>query len=275
MQTNRRRFLIASGLSAAAASRAWGANDYIRVGAIGCGGRMRDLLHAADTVGGYQLVAACDVYEPRRDEIRERTNSFASTHLDYREVLDRNDIDAVLIASPDHWHVRMALDALAAGKDVYLEKPVTHKLEEGDVLIRAVRSSTRILQCGMQQRSWVHFQSAVDLIQGGNIGRITRVRTYWYQNYQNRSPRVPIDLNLLDWLCARSALRRRKIPILALVLGLRRRCHDRPVHPLDRCRPLGDEGRRASGNTSYGRSICLQVLAMSGHGPIGFAISRL
>ena len=199
MQTNRRRFLIASGLSAAAASRALGANDCIRVGAIGCGGRMRDLLHAADNVGGYQLVAACDVYEPRRDEIRERTNSFASTHLDYREVLDRNDIDAVLIASPDHWHVRMALDALAAGKDVYLEKPVTHKLEEGDVLTRAVRSSTRILQCGMQQRSWVHFQSAVDLLQGGNIGRITRVRTYWYQNYQNRPPRVPIDLNLLDW----------------------------------------------------------------------------
>lgn len=198
MNSNRRTFLVASGLTALMAGRAAGANDSIRLGAIGCGGRMRNLLDAADQVGGFDLAAGSDVYEPRRDQLRERSGNAASTHLDYRELLDKKDVDAVLIAAPDHWHVRIASDAIAAGKDVYLEKPVTHTLEEGDVLTRAVRGSSRIVQCGMQQRSWVHFQSAVELIQGGNIGRITQVRTYWYQNYQGRPPK-PTEVDLLDW----------------------------------------------------------------------------
>ena len=199
MSTNRRKFLVASGLTALAATRASGANDRIRVGAIGCGGRMRDLLNAADQVGGYDLVAGCDVYEPHRDQIRERSINVASTHLDYHELLDKKDVDAVIIAVPDHSHVHVATDALAAGKDVYLEKPVTHMLEEGDPLIKAVHASTRVLQCGMQQRSWTHFQSAVELMQGGNIGRITQVRTYWFQNYQSSGPQLPIEVQLLDW----------------------------------------------------------------------------
>ena len=190
---------MATGLTAVASSRALGANDLIRVGAIGCGGRMRGVLGAADKVGGFQIVAGCDVYEPRRDEIRERSNDAASTHIDYREVLDKRDVDVIFIAAPDHWHVRMATDALAAGKDVYLEKPVTHTIEEGDTLTRAVRASSRVLQCGMQQRSWTHFQTAAELIQGGNIGRITQVRTYWYQNYQGPPPQKPINPDLLDW----------------------------------------------------------------------------
>lgn len=199
MSTNRRSFLMASGLTAWAAARAAGANGVIRVGAIGCGGRMRNLLDAADAVSGYDLVAGCDVYGPRRDEIRERSINVASTHVDYREVLDNKDVDAVIIAVPDHWHVRIASDALAAGKDVYLEKPVTHTIEEGDALTRAVRSGKRILQCGMQQRSWTHFQSAVELLQAENIGRVTQVRTYWYQNYQREGPQLPIEVGQLDW----------------------------------------------------------------------------
>src|SRR6266404_5380634 len=151
--TSRRSFLITSGLTALAATRVWGANDTIRVGVIGAGRRMKGLLDAADKVGPYQIVAVSDVYTPNRDAIRERSNGSATTHLDYREVLEM-DIDAVIIGSPDHWHVRMAVDALAAGKDVYLEKPVTHTIEEGVTLARAVRSSKHILQCGMQQRSW-------------------------------------------------------------------------------------------------------------------------
>ena len=133
---------------------------------------MRDLLDAADKAGPYQIVAVSDVYAPHRDAVKERSNGIATTHLDYREVLAQ-DIDAVFIASPDHWHVRMAVDALAAGKDVYLEKPVTHTIEEGATLTRAVRSSKQILQCGMQQRSWTHFRDAVNLIQGGSLGRVT------------------------------------------------------------------------------------------------------
>ncbi len=166
---NRRSFIIASGLTALASTRVLGANDTVRVGVIGAGGRMRNLLDAADKLGPYQIVAVSDVYGPHRDAVRERSNGVATTHLDYREVL-ATDVDAVFIASPDHWHVRMAVDALAAGKDVYLEKPVTHAIEEGATLTRAVRSSKQILQCGMQQRSWTHFRDAVELIQAGSLG---------------------------------------------------------------------------------------------------------
>jgi predicted dehydrogenase len=95
----------------------------------------------------------------------------------------------------------MAVDAIAAGKDVYLEKPVTHTLEEGATLTHALRSSKQILQCGTQQRSWPHFRDAVDIIQGGGIGRVVQVRTYWWQNYNRNwaSGAKPIDTQLLDW----------------------------------------------------------------------------
>jgi predicted dehydrogenase len=121
-----------------------------------------------------------------------------TTHANYHEVLEQQ-LDAVLIAAPDHWHVRMAVDAIAAGKDVYLEKPVTHTLEEGAVLTKAVHSSKQILQCGMQQRSWSHFRDAVDLIQGGSLGRVPQVRTYWWQNYLAHGVRKPFDTQALDW----------------------------------------------------------------------------
>src|SRR5271167_1023468 len=195
---NRRSFLIAGGLTALASTRVLGANDTLRIGVLGAGGRMGDLLNAADKAGQYQIVAVSDVYAPRRDAIRARSNGTATTHVDYHEVL-LQQIDAVFIASPDHWHVRMAVDALAAGKDVYLEKPVTHTLEEGATLTRAVRSSNRILQCGMQQRSWSHFRDAVDLIQGGSLGRVPQVRTYWWQNYNVSWIPKPVDVQALDW----------------------------------------------------------------------------
>ena len=198
MTATRRSFLIASGLTALASTRVFGANDTLRLGIIGAGERMRGLLDCADKVGHYQIVAASDVYGPHRDAVRERSNGLATTHLDYREVLAK-DIDAVIIAAPDHWHVTMAIDALKAGKDVYLEKPVTHTIEEGAALTRAVRSSKQILQCGMQQRSWTHFRNAVDLIQAGSLGRVVQVRTYWWQNYQRDWPKKPIDPQELDW----------------------------------------------------------------------------
>ena len=197
---NRRSFLVASGLTALASSRALGANDTLRIGIIGAGGRMRNLMDAADKAGPYQVAAVADVYTPHRDAVKERFAGVPTTHLDYHEVLAK-EIDAVFIASPDHWHVRMAVDALAAGKDVYLEKPVTHTLEEGAVLTHAVRSGKQILQCGMQQRSWLHFRDAVDLIHGGALGRITQVRTYWWQNYHRNwaSNAKPVDTAQLDW----------------------------------------------------------------------------
>jgi len=195
---SRRSFLVAGGLTALASTRVFGANDMLRIGVIGAGSRAKQLLDAADKVGPYQIVAVSDVYAPHRDAIKERSQGLATTHLDYREVLEK-DIDAVIIASPDHWHVSMALDALESGKDVFLEKPVTHSIGEGAALIRAVRSSKQVLQCGMQQRSWTHFRDAVDLIQAGSLGRVVQVRTYWWQNYQRDWPTKPIDQQALDW----------------------------------------------------------------------------
>ncbi len=194
----RRSFLIASGMTALASTRVFGANDTLRMGVIGAGGRMKGLLDCADKIAPYQIVAVSDVYAPHCDAVKERSKGLATTHVDYREVLDA-DIDAVIIASPDHWHVPMAVDALKAGKDVYLEKPVTHTIEEGATLAAAVRSSKRILQCGMQQRSWAHFRDAVDLIQAGSLGRVVQVRTYWWQNYQRDWARKPVDQQALDW----------------------------------------------------------------------------
>jgi predicted dehydrogenase len=195
---NRRSFLIASGMTALASTRVLGANDTLRVGVIGAGGRMNNLLDAADKVGGYQIVAVSDVYGPHRDAVKERSNGAATTHLDYREVLQQQ-VDAVFIASPDHWHVRMAVDALGAGKDVYLEKPVTHSIAEGKTLLQAVRGGKQVLQCGMQQRSWTHFRDAVELIQGGSLGRVVQVRTYWWQNYNYSWVPKPMDTQALDW----------------------------------------------------------------------------
>ncbi|HYL85941.1 MAG TPA: Gfo/Idh/MocA family oxidoreductase [Candidatus Angelobacter sp.] len=197
-QLNRRNFIIAGGLTALASTRVLGANDTLRVGIIGAGGRMNDLLNAADKCGPYQIAAVSDVYGPRCDVIQQKANGTATVHANYLDLLHQ-PLDAVFIASPDHWHVRMAVDAVKAGKDVYLEKPVTHTLEEGAALTAAVRSSKQILQCGMQQRSWSHFRDAVDLIEGGSIGRIPQVRTYWWQNYLAHGSRKAIDTAKLDW----------------------------------------------------------------------------
>jgi predicted dehydrogenase len=198
---NRRSFLIASGMTALASTRVLGANDTLRIGVIGAGGRMRTILDSAEKSGvNYQIVAVSDVYGPRRDEVKQRSNGLATTHLDYHEVLANKEIDAVMVAAPDHWHVRIACDVLAAGKDIYLEKPVTHSIEEGATLLKAVRSSKQVMQCGMQQRSWTHFRNAVDLIQGGSLGKVTQVRTYWWQNYKKAAwtPK-PVDVQALDW----------------------------------------------------------------------------
>jgi len=199
---DRRTFLIAGGLTALASTRVFGANDRLRLGVIGAGGRMRGLLGSAEATGvPFEIVSVSDVYAPHCDEVKARASATTATTtcMDFNQVLNDKSIDAVIIATPDHWHVRIAVAAIAAGKDVYLEKPVTHTIEEGEKLRTSVRSSKQILQCGMQQRSWTHFRNAVDLIQGGALGQITQVRTYWWQNYgTNWAPR-PIDETKLDW----------------------------------------------------------------------------
>src|SRR5215469_10005780 len=140
-ELNRRSFLIAGGITALASTRALGANDRLRIGVIGAGGRIKQLLDSAENTRiPFEIVSVSDVYTPRRDEVKSRASATnATTCMDYRNVLDDKSIDAVIIATPDHWHVRIAVAALAAGKDVYLEKPVTHTLEEGEALEKSVR----------------------------------------------------------------------------------------------------------------------------------------
>ena len=195
---NRRRFLKVA--AAVSGGRIVGANERIRVGALGTGGRTRYHMALLNRIGGTEIVAVCDVYEPRRREAREKLAPAAREYVDYREVLDRKDIDAVVIGSPDHWHVPMTMDAVRAGKDVYVEKPVSHTIEEGERLEKAVESSGRIVQVGYQQRSWELFKQGREIIASGKLGKITLVLASWYQNYLKSTRVTPqVETEKLDW----------------------------------------------------------------------------
>ncbi len=197
---NRRDFLKSTTTAPLLAqNRVLGANDRIRIGLIGAGGRGNLLARSLATLPGNELVAACDVYEPRRLAAAQKMGSPAQATGDYRRVLDRRDVDAVVIATPDHWHTPMTLEAVAAGKDVYVEKPVTHSLSEGEGLLAGVEKSGRVVATGTQQRSWEHYLLAKQLIHSGRLGQITFVRTYWYQNYLRTSNPTTIDPAHLDW----------------------------------------------------------------------------
>src|SRR5262245_56532764 len=154
--------------AALAPGSVFGANDRIRLGAIGVGGRCRGLVKIHKNQPDTEFVALCDVYEPHLlRAVSEADLKNVKQARDYRAILDDKSIDAVIIGAPDHWHTKMVMDAVAAGKDVYVEKPVTHALEEGNDLIRAVESSDRIVQTGTQQRSWEHFIQGKQIIDSG------------------------------------------------------------------------------------------------------------
>ena len=207
---SRREFLQSSaaggaGLALAGAlrpARVLGANDRIRVGVLGTGQRAQYLMTLFERVPSTEIVAVCDVYEPHRDKALGIAGPDAKACLDYREALDNKDVDAVIIGAPDHWHKTMLVDAVRAGKDVYCEKPIMHSIEQGVEMVRAVEETRRVVQTGMQQRSWNHYQLGKHLVDSGKLGRVTFVHTYWYQNYY--TPRgwneLPaIDTSRLDW----------------------------------------------------------------------------
>jgi predicted dehydrogenase len=202
MDFTRRAFLTtASGLaigSRMAAATAQGASDRIRVGIIGTGGRARGLMAQLKPIAGAEITAVCDVYEPRLLQAAEIAGPATLKVADYRRLLDNRDIDAVLIGTPDHWHQQMTLDAVSAGKDVYVEKPVSHTIEEGVALVRAIEASKQIVQTGTQQRSWEHWILGKQLIDSGKLGQITFVHTYWYQ-HARAGTYAPVSLDRLDW----------------------------------------------------------------------------
>jgi predicted dehydrogenase len=194
-------FATASGLTLGArlaGAGAQGANDRIRIGIIGTGGRARDLMNQLKKLPGNQITAVCDVYEPRMLQAAEIAGPGVLQVGDYRRILDSRDIDAVLIGSPDHWHKTMTIDAVAAGKDVYVEKPVSHSIEEGVELVKAVEASKQVVQTGTQQRSWEHWILGKQLIDSGKLGQITFVHTYWYQ-HARAGTYQPVAMEKLDW----------------------------------------------------------------------------
>jgi len=212
---NRRQFLERSTLLAAAAAagiRDAGAQINnsavtpprpVRLGFIGVGIRGTLLMEAASGISGVQVVAAADCYKGHLDRTQELISPVPSVTGDHREILSRADIDAVVIATPDHWHLKMTQEALAAGKHVYVEKPMTHAWEEGEAFIEAVQKSGKALQVGSQYMSMGCAQKAAELIKSGRLGQITLVDAKIHRNSSTGAWYYPIPPDAspatLDW----------------------------------------------------------------------------
>ncbi|HMG34868.1 MAG TPA: Gfo/Idh/MocA family oxidoreductase [Blastocatellia bacterium] len=162
-----------------------GANNQIHIGIIGVGGRGRDLLNWVMKTGEQpntpaKVLAVSDVYGKRLREAKEKAT--CEGFLDYREIINRKDIDAVIIATPDHWHSRIAIDAMDHGKDVYLEKPMTHTVEEAKDVYEKVKQSGRVLQVGSQTTSSDQWHKARKAIQDGMIGKLIMSQGSYHRN---------------------------------------------------------------------------------------------
>jgi predicted dehydrogenase len=192
---SRRNFLAASA-PVFIPSSAFGANDRLTYGVVATGGRGR-YLNDKFQKRGAQCGALCDVYEPNLRQAAGQSPS-AKLHGDYRRLLEDKSLDAVVIASPDHHHCPMLLAALSAGKDVYLEKPLSHSLAESEKMTKAVRKSDRIVQIGMQRRSAESIQKAKALVDSGILGRISMVKPQWHWNIAKPLDNSPLSGNL-DW----------------------------------------------------------------------------
>lgn len=179
--------VIKPGVRARSASRVLGANDRIRVASIGTGGKgtahLRMLAPRAEKRKDMEMVALADVYQRFRERGRTLCSlGEADTYVDYRKLLERNDIDAVFIATPDHWHGQMAIDCLASGRDVYLEKPYTLTIEEARDVSAAVKQYKRVLQVGSQHLSDRRYHAAKALLEAGEIGNVLWAQTTYSRN---------------------------------------------------------------------------------------------
>ncbi len=181
---------VTPGVPARSASRVLGASDRIAIGMIGVGGmgtgHLRAFLAQSEQTGDIRVAAVCDVYQRYKDRAQSlaRLDSKDVIH-DYRELLARNDIDCVVIATPDHWHAQMAIDAMAAGKDVYLQKPMTLTIPEARQTAAAARKHQRVLQIGSQHLSDPRHHRAAELIQSGEIGELL-----WAQGTYSRNSKT-------------------------------------------------------------------------------------
>ncbi|MEK7406903.1 MAG: Gfo/Idh/MocA family oxidoreductase [Acidobacteriota bacterium] len=203
--TSRRSILGGPAAFAAAASynRILGANDRPGIGVIGTGGRGTYLLREIKKTADVDVIAVCDVYDARRDKAAEIAGPRAQKFGDHRHVLADNNIDAVIVATPDHWHGPITVDACRAGKDVYVEKPMVHYPKDGQAIVRAARQFKRIIQVGTQGRGMTqNIAAKQQYVESGVMGKVGLVRT-WYTSNRGYIATAPAGMEQkpagLDW----------------------------------------------------------------------------
>jgi predicted dehydrogenase len=169
-------------LHAAGVSSVLGSNERVRLGFIGVGNRGDQVLDAFLSHPDVAVVALCDVYEPYLSAAQKKVGGKAELHHDFRRLLDRKDVDAVVIATPDHWHALMFVTACRAGKDVYVEKPLSLTIGEGRKMVDVAGETKRVTQVGLHRRSAPFVQEAVKQIRDGAIGKVTVAKSYHLRN---------------------------------------------------------------------------------------------
>lgn len=184
LELSRRQFGAATvGMATAlSASRVHGANERLRVAFIGAGNRGSQLIEATLPIEHVDIVAVCDVYKPYRDKWSEQLGPTVDVYEDYRDLLKRDDVDAVIIATPDHWHALQTIHACEAGKDVYIEKPLSITLNEGRMMVEAARKHNRVVQVGVHRRSSPMYAELARRVQAGDFGKVTVSRAYRLNN---------------------------------------------------------------------------------------------
>lgn len=192
----RRKFL----LTAASTAAVRGANERVRGAIIGAGGRGR-LLTAEFKELGVEMAAVCDVYKPNLEAGLKAASTGARPYSDYRKLLEDKSLEVVIVATPDHWHAQMVIDAVHAGKDVYVEKPMAHTPDEGYRIIEAVRKTKRVVQVGTQRRSFPLFHEAKKLMTEGGIGDVRLVNGWWYNHQTSvRQGKFEGEIDWKAWL---------------------------------------------------------------------------
>lgn len=185
------------------ASRQAAPSDIVRFGVIGTGTEGCDLLRASRRVRGIECVAAADLYDTRQESAKELVGASLFTTRDYRRILDRKDIDAVIVATPDHWHRRLVVEAAQAGKDVYCEKPMSHTVEDGFAMIDAVQKYKRICEVGSQRVSSILYAKAKEIFDSGKLGEVDTIEAAWDRNTDSGAWLYPVppDANerTIDW----------------------------------------------------------------------------
>lgn len=193
---NRRTFAKTASVATAtalSASRVMGANDRVRVGFIGLGNRGDQVLSAFLEHKDCEVAAVCDIYQPYVDFAAKKIGGNPKQYKNYRDLLANKELDAVVIVTPDHWHALQCVEACAAGKDVYVEKPLSLCVAEGRAMVRAARDHKRVVQCGIQRMSSPMCREAAEVVRSGALGKITVVRAFHVQNEWPKGIGTPPD----------------------------------------------------------------------------------